>query len=145
MIDRMFHAVAEHLPVVVTPQIFTRVLAGLVLLVVATLAGWLWWRHRQRRRFSCHFGILWDKKHRPFCAVCRTALVNWGSHSGWKFERQQGRTVRLPITYHAFDCPVCNKPVRLLDHDGYEVTLEHALAELEAPAEKAANGNLAVS
>jgi len=134
MIDRLFHTVAGYLPETVTPQIFTGLLIALVLLVSATLAGGLWWRHHQRHRFIYLFGILWDKKHHPFCATCRTPLGNWSSHSGWKFERQQGRTVRLPTTYYAFDCPVCTKPVRLIDHDGYEVTLEDALAQLQAPA-----------
>jgi endogenous inhibitor of DNA gyrase (YacG/DUF329 family) len=133
MIDRMFRSVSGYLPETVTLPMFTVILIVLALLLIATFAGWLWWRHYQRNRFIYRFGILWDKKYRPFCATCRTLLGNWSSHSGWKFESHQGRTVRQPTTYHAFDCPICTKPVRLVDHDGYEVSLEHAQAELQTP------------
>lgn len=135
MIDLLFQVVSAYLPAAVTLQMFTMALVALVVLSVVSLAGGLWWRHHQRHRFIYRFGILWDKKFHPYCATCRRLLGNWSRHYGWKFERQQGRTVRNSITYHAFDCPVCNKPVRLLDHDGYEMTLEQALAQLKAPAE----------
>ena len=134
MIEHVFRIASKYLPETVTLPIFTGILIALVLLVIVVPAGVLCWRHYQRNRFIYRFGILWDKKNRPFCATCRTLLGNWNSHSGWKFESQQGRTVRQPITYYAFDCPICTKPVRLVDHDGYEVTLEHALAELQAPS-----------
>ncbi len=136
IIERLFRAVSGDLPEAVTLPLFTGILAALVLLVIAMPVVWLWWRRCQRNRFIYRFGILWDKKHRPYCATCRTLLVNWGSHSGWKFQRQQGRTVRQPTTYHAFDCPVCTKPVRLVDHDGYEVSLDHALDQLRSQIEE---------
>ncbi len=133
MIDYLFRPVSEYLPESVTLPIFTGILLALVLLVIVAFVGGLWWRHYQRHRFIYRFGILWDKKHRPFCVNCRTLLHNWSSHSGWKFETHNGRTVRLPIIYHAFDCPTCSRPVRLVDHDGYEVTLEYAREQLQAP------------
>lgn len=136
MVDRIYSFISGAVPETVPPQGFTGILIGLCLLIIAA-AGWLWWRYHQRNRFVYRFGILWDKKYRPFCATCHTLLGNWSRHSGWKFETRQGRTVRQPITYHAFDCPVCTKPVRLLDHDGYEVTLEHALSQLQAPPARA--------
>jgi len=133
MMDRIFHFAAEYLPAFVTPPVLIGLLVALALSVVAGLSAWLWWRHRRRTRFIPRFGVLWDKKHTPFCPTCRAPLGNWSSHSSWKFERRDGRTLRLPTTYQAFDCPQCTRPVRLVDHDGYEMTLEQALAQLQPP------------
>lgn len=108
-------------------------LIALALLILSGIVAVLCRRHYQRTRFTYRFGILWDKKRRPFCRICRTPLMNWSPHSGWKFERRQGRTVRLPTTFYAFDCPLCTKPVRLVDHDGYEVSLEDALDSFRDP------------
>ncbi|ALC16580.1 hypothetical protein DSOUD_1805 [Desulfuromonas soudanensis] len=133
MIDQLYRSVSGYLPDSVTPTMFAGSLVALVLLVPGALVGSLWWRRRQRNRFTYRFEIFWDKKLRPFCPTCRSPLSNWSQHSGWKFESQEGRTVRQPATYHAFDCPLCVKPVRLVDSDGYEVSLEEALAQLQAP------------
>ena len=134
ILDRMFRFVSACLSDAATPPILTGILIALFLLGIAALSGWLWWRCRQRNRFSYRFGILWDEHRHPFCPVCRTRLGNWSRHSSWKFECREGRTLRRPTTYHAFKCSVCTKPVRLVDHDGYEVSLEQALAQLRAPA-----------
>jgi len=133
MMDRIQRLISGYLPEAVPLPMLTGILITSVLLVIMVLSGWLWWRYRQRNRFIYRFSILWDKNHQPFCPTCRSPLGNLSPRSSWKFEPRKGRTVRRPTTYYAFDCPICTKPVRLVDHDGYEVALEQALAQLQPP------------
>ena len=104
-------------------------LAGLG--VAGGLAGLLLTRQLykrwQYRRFVHQFDVLWDRKIRPFCPHCRRKLTDWRQFDSVKFQKDaQGRTVNVPATYWAFHCDRCQRTLRLVDADGYEVTLEQA-------------------
>ncbi|WP_305044863.1 hypothetical protein [Geoalkalibacter sp.] len=89
---------------------------------------------RRRRRFKRLFQILWDRKLRPHCPLCRHPLSDWQVREGLKFERQGDQMERIPIRFGAFFCATCAKPVRLIDEDGFEMTYEQALERLREPA-----------
>lgn len=85
------------------------------------------WKRWQYCRFVYQFDLLWDKSIQPFCPGCRRPLTDWREHSSIKFSKDtEGRTVKVPTTYHAFHCPRCIKAYRLVDPDGYELTLDEA-------------------
>ena len=95
-------------------------LAGILLLRVL-------YKRWQYRRFVYQFEVLWDRKIRPFCPHCRRKLTDWREFESVKFQKDaQGRTVNVPATYWAFRCDRCQRNLRLVDVDGYEVSLEQA-------------------
>ncbi|BCA79992.1 hypothetical protein [Desulfuromonas sp. AOP6] len=91
------------------------------------LLTWLLYKRWQYRRFVHQFDVLWDRKIRPFCPHCRRKLTDWQQYDSVKFQKDaQGRTVKVPATYWAFHCARCQRNLRLVDADGYEVPLEQA-------------------
>ncbi|MDW7643480.1 MAG: hypothetical protein SCI25_00400 [Desulfuromonadales bacterium] len=95
-------------------------LAGILLLRVL-------YKRWQYRRFVYQFEVLWDRKIRPFCPHCRRKLTDWQEFESVKFQKDaEGRTINVPATYWAFRCDRCQRNLRLVDVDGYEVSLEQA-------------------
>jgi len=91
------------------------------------LLGVFLWKRWQYCRFVYQFELLWDKAIQPYCPGCRKRLADWQQHASIKFRKDaEGKTVKVPTTYYAFHCSRCMKTYRLVDSDGYEVTLEEA-------------------
>ena len=102
-----------------------------VLAVAGGLAGmlllWVLYKRWKYRRFVHQVEVLWDRKIRPFCTHCRRKLTDWRQFDSVKFQKDaQGRTVNVPATYWAFHCDRCQRNLRLVDVDGYELSLEQA-------------------
>ncbi len=119
-----------------TPGSWHYGLVALLLCLLGAAAAVLFLRRRRSSRFFYRFNALWDQRRDPYCPRCRTPLTDLQRRMSWKFENRGRRTHRTPISYSAFQCRKCSKQVRLVDEDGFELTLEKARLRLFEPPEE---------
>ncbi|BCR05596.1 hypothetical protein DESUT3_26650 [Desulfuromonas versatilis] len=119
-----------------TPGPWTYGLALAAVLLLAVAVALVFLQRRRANRLFPRFNALWNRNAEPFCPRCRTALSDFQRRTSWKFESSGNRTVRKPVSYSAFQCRKCRWKVRLVDEDGFELTLETARRRLFEASEE---------